>query len=254
MADQLSGQWFANFLKLGDILEKERVKSTLRAIYKYNFHADAGLLNGALPDKFVGKGSETAAGLGEFTSPSLQRDNPWTGTEYAVASLLIQEGFIDEGLTIVKNVYDRYQKSGLTWNHIECGGHYYRAMDIWAVLTDLGGIYYNAPQQSLSFEPKMNQDNFKSVFVLPSAWGIIAQTRGEREEQLDTVKVIEGTLTISRLMLQAELEKANVAIQKGSTGILVEQLKQEGTSIQVELEEAVTVKPGETLQVRVNPY
>jgi uncharacterized protein (DUF608 family) len=253
MADQLSGQWFANFLKLGDILEKERVKSTLRAIYKYNFHADAGLLNGALPDKFAGKGSETAAGLGEFTSPSLQRDNPWTGTEYAVASLLIQEGFIDEGLTIVKNVYDRYQKSGLTWNHIECGGHYYRAMDIWAVLADLGGIYYNAPQRSLSFEPRMNQDNFKSVLVLPSAWGIIAQTRGEREEQLDTVKVIEGTLTISRLILQAKLAKASVAIQKGSTGILVKQLKQEGTTIQVELKEAVTVKPGETLRVRVNP-
>jgi hypothetical protein len=126
-------------------------------------------------------------------------------------------------------------------------------MDIWAVLADLGGIYYNAPQRSLSFEPRMNQDNFKSVLVLPSAWGIIAQTRGEREEQLDTVKVIEGTLTISRLILQAKLAKASVAIQKGSTGILVKQLKQEGTTIQVELKEAVTVKPGETLRVRVNP-
>ncbi|WXG43737.1 MAG: GH116 family glycosyl hydrolase [Promethearchaeati archaeon SRVP18_Atabeyarchaeia-1] len=253
MADQLSGQWFANFLKLGDILDKEHIKAALKAVYKYNFRSDAGLLNGALPEKFAGKGSETASGLGGFTSPSTQRDNPWTGTEYAVASLLIQEGFVDEGLTIVKNVYDRYQKAGLTWNHIECGGHYYRAMDIWAVLTDLGGINYDAPRHSLSFEPKVNQGNFRSVFVIPSAWGIISQTRGDGDEQTDTVTVNEGALTVNTLVIQPREGPPSVTVQKDSAVIPLKQVKHKDKILQIDLEEPVTIKQGETLQVQVNP-
>ena len=252
MADQLSGQWFANFLKLGDILDKEHIKSTLKAIYSYNFRSDAGLLNGVLPDRFVGKSSETASGLGEFTSPSLQRDNPWTGTEYAVASLMVQEGFVNEGLAIVKNVYDRYQKSGMTWNHIECGSHYYRAMDIWAVISELGGIDYDATQHALSFQPRINQKDFKSVFVLPSAWGTVTQVLGKHQEQIDTIKVVEGILTVSKLKLQGETTKVNATIHKGSAKIPVKQLRQDGTAIQIELSEALTLNQEETLQVELN--
>jgi hypothetical protein len=126
-------------------------------------------------------------------------------------------------------------------------------MDIWAVLTDLGGIDYNAPQRTLSFEPRLNQEDFKSVFVLPSAWGIVTQVLGKQQEQIDTVSVTEGTLTISKLILHAESLKANATVQKGSANIPVKQLKKQGTAIQIELKEAVAIKQGEKLQVEVNP-
>jgi uncharacterized protein (DUF608 family) len=251
MADQLSGQWFANFLKLGDIVDKEHIRSTLKAIYRYDFRADAGLLNGVLPDRFVGMSSDTTSGLGEFTSPSLQRDNPWTGTEYAVASLMIQEGFINEGLTIVKNVYDRYQKSGMTWNHIECGSHYYRAMDIWAVLSELGGIDNDATQHDFSFQPRTNLGDFKSVFVMPTAWGTVSQVLGKQQKQSDTVSVIEGTLTIRTLSLKANTAKVDATVQKGSTKVPVKQVRQDGTGIRIELKEVLTIRAGEKLQVEL---
>jgi hypothetical protein len=250
MADQLSGQWYANFLDLGDILESDHIKSSLNAIYKYNFSTEAGLLNGTLPKRFANKGSETSGGLGELVSPSLQRDNPWTGTEYAVASLLVQEGFIREGLNVVKNVYDRYQKSGMTWNHIECGGHYYRAMDIWTVLTELAGFKYNAPKQELVFEPRMNEDDFTSVFVLPTAWGMASQTQ-QAANQSSSIKVHEGSLTVKSVLVKTPLGKIDVQVQKESAKVAVKQFKLEKGSLGVELKDPVQIKAKEALQIQI---
>nr|MDO8133867.1 GH116 family glycosyl hydrolase [Candidatus Njordarchaeum guaymaensis] len=250
MADQLNGQWYANFLKLGDILEKDHIKSVLKAIFKYNYLPEAGLLNGALPERFEGKGVELGTGMG-VVSGWHQRDNPWTGTEYAVASLLIQEGFVKEGLTIVKNVYDRYQQAGLTWNHIECGGHYYRAMDIWAVLTDLEGLVYNAVERELAFEPRMNEDDFKSVYVLPTAWGAVTQSQ-QPASQSNMIKVNEGNLAIGKLLIKTPLGRPDVKLQKGSTKIVVKQVKHERGSLEIELKETANIKAGETLQIKIN--
>jgi uncharacterized protein (DUF608 family) len=250
MADQLNGQWYANFLKLGDILEKDHIKSALSAIYKYNYKPEAGLLNGATPNKFEGKSAEVGAEMG-FESRSLQKDNPWTGTEYAVASLLIQESFIKEALTIVKNVYDRYQQAGLTWNHIECGGHYYRAMDVWAVLTELGGLGYNAVERSLALDPRMNEDDYKSVYVLPTAWGIVTQSQ-QPASQSDTIRVNEGNLTISKLLIRTPLGKPAIKLQKDSAKIIVKQIKQERGYLEIELKDTSTIRAGETLHIKIS--
>jgi uncharacterized protein (DUF608 family) len=251
MADQLNGQWYANFLELGEILEKDHIKSSLEAVYKYNYRPEAGLLNGALPERFQDKGVEIGTGMG-VVSGSHQRDNPWTGTEYAVASLFIQEGFVEKGLAVVKNVYDRYQQAGLTWNHIECGGHYYRAMDIWTVLADLAGFDYNAPQRSLSFEPKVNQRNFKSVFVVPAAWGILTQKQEEQElKQVDTIEVYEGALTLARITLSTSVERPQAKAQKGSHTIPVKASKSIEGSLLIEFKEQINVRAGETIRIEI---
>ena len=53
----------------------------------------------------------------------------WTGIEYQVASHLIEEGLVDEGLTIVKGARDRYDGHVRNpWNEYECGNYYARAL------------------------------------------------------------------------------------------------------------------------------
>ncbi len=37
------------------------------------------------------------------------RDEVWTGIEYQVASNMIYEGMIDEGLSLVKGIHERYR-------------------------------------------------------------------------------------------------------------------------------------------------
>ena len=45
---------------------------------------------------------------GKPTLPFVYSDEVWTGIEYQVASHLIAEGFVKEGLTIVKALRSRY--------------------------------------------------------------------------------------------------------------------------------------------------
>ena len=63
------------------------------------------------------------------------------GVEYEVAVNLIYSGCVEEGLTVVKSIRDRYD--GYTRNpfsEIESGHHYCRAMASWGVLNALLGL------------------------------------------------------------------------------------------------------------------
>ena len=113
MADQMSGYWFLRMCDLvhdydsskalskgelaSDILPKERVKSSLEAVYENNFKAISGghwgVVNGAKPH---GKGVD------KF---SIQSEEIWTGINYGLASLMIAEDKEKEGLAIAHSMY-----------------------------------------------------------------------------------------------------------------------------------------------------
>ena len=107
-------------------------------------------------------------------------DEVWTGIEYQVATHLIYEGFLDEGLTVVKGVRDRYDGFRRNpWNEFECGHHYARAMSSWGVLLALSGQSYSGPEMRMGFDPKMNADDFRTVWTAGSGWGTYSQKTGE---------------------------------------------------------------------------
>ncbi len=58
-----------------------------------------------------------------------------TGFEYQVASHMIQEGLVHEGLQIVRSVRERFDGERRNpWNEFECGSNYARAMASYALL------------------------------------------------------------------------------------------------------------------------
>lgn len=214
MLDQMNGQWYAHMLDLGYILPEDMVRSAITACYKYNRRPLQGgmgyidwqkgecWVNGAWP-----RGGATVPEIGG------QWGSPWTGTEYMFASLLIYEGMVKEGLEVVKAVYDRYNAGGLTWNHIECGGHYFRPMDSLTILFALQGFHYDAPNACLTLKPRFNPQNHQSPFVLPTAWGIFSQeVKGGK--QVDSLTVKRGKLVLSKLRLQREKKPARVLVEK----------------------------------------
>src|SRR5439155_10600023 len=106
LADQLFGQNWANQLDLGYIYPREEVRTALRSIYRYNWAPDIAAQNQAYPpQRWFARPGE--AGLfictwpkgGRMQEPVLYRDEVWTGTEYQVASNLLYEGMIREGLS-----------------------------------------------------------------------------------------------------------------------------------------------------------
>lgn len=119
----------------------------------------------------------------------------WTGIEYQVAASLIYSGHIDEGLTVVKAVRDRHRGFNRNpWDEFECGHHYARAMASWAVLLALSGYRYDGVTHSMSFSPRIREDDFFTFWSTGSGWGSF-EVKGDEVK----LKVEYGTLEIESL-------------------------------------------------------
>jgi non-lysosomal glucosylceramidase len=182
LSDQLLGQFMCHVTGLGYVLPKNHVKKALEAIFKYNYREsldeyetcqriyalndEGGLLVCSWP-----KG-------GKPRFPFPYSEEVWTGTEYQVAAHLIYEGFIDEGLTIVKTVrerHDGYRRN--PWNEAECGYHYARSMSSWAVFIALSGFRFDMTKGYISFDPRIRTDDFSTFWSTGKAWGIYRQKK-----------------------------------------------------------------------------
>ncbi len=192
LSDQLIGQWYAEMLGLGKLYDTNNIRNTLQSIFKYNWKPELwdhpGILRVyALNDE---------SGLLICTWPKGERpgdafffaDEIWCGIEYQVASHMIYEGMLEEGLAIVKGVRDRHRGDRRNpWDEFECGHHYVRSMASYALLLSLSGYRYSAPQKSMGFTPRIYQEDFKSFFSTATGWGVFKQKldRAGAEFELD---------------------------------------------------------------------
>ena len=184
LADQLLGQWFAHVVGLGYLLPREHVQDAARSIYRYNFRQSVEAHESCQRAYAV---NEEAALLqctwphgGRPRYPFPYADECWTGSEYAVAGLLLYEGCVEEGVAVVQGVRARHDGIRRNpWNEFECGNHYARALSSWALLLALSGYAYHGPRGYLRFAPQVAQDDFRCLFTAGRAWGSVT-IRGTR--------------------------------------------------------------------------
>jgi len=188
MTDQLSGIWFSHLAGLDSAISPERVRAALKAVVKYNYNAEQGLVNATYPP---GRAAY------EPTFGNVQATGNWTGIEYANAAMLIDFGMVSEGLAIIRAVDNRYLRAGRCWNHIECGDHYYRAMSSWATLLALTGFKVDAPAETLSILPAVRQTSLKAPWVTSTAWG----TLEIQDDRSLTLAILAGELSFRRLRI-----------------------------------------------------
>ena len=115
--------------------------------------------------------------------PFVYSDEVWTGIEYQVASHLIAEGGVDEGLEIVRAVRSRYDgRVRNPWNEYECGSYYARAMASYALLAAWSGFRYSAVERTLWFGPArtVGTKAFQTFFSAASGYGTIRLDAKER--------------------------------------------------------------------------
>ena len=127
------GQWYAHMLNLGYLYDPENVRKTMYSIFKHNWRSD--LTDHPSLLRIYAVGNE--AGLiictwpkgGRPGDPFYFADEVWCGIEYQVASHMIYEGMIDQGLSIVLGVRNRHRGYRRNpWDEFECGHHYARSM------------------------------------------------------------------------------------------------------------------------------
>jgi uncharacterized protein (DUF608 family) len=200
LSDQLLGQMTAHLAGLGYILPEDHVKKAVHSIYKYNFLEDFCEHNNVQRTYVLNdeKGLVLCSWPkgGRPKLPFVYSDEVWTGIEYQVAAHLIYEGFIDEGLSIVKAVRERHDGFKRNpWNEVECGHHYARAMSSWAVLIALSGFKYDLGAGVIEFNPVINNEDFSCFFSCGNAWGVFEQKMNAHSGKLEyNVNAIYGSL------------------------------------------------------------
>jgi hypothetical protein len=260
LSDMLLGQWLGMVSGLGRYLPAERIQSSLRAIYKYNFLPD--FRNFSNVQRTYALNDEKGLLLcswpkgGRPPLPFPYSDEVWTGIEYQVASHLIYEGLLEEGLSVVKAVRDRYDGFRRNpWNEVECGHHYARAMSSWGVLTALAGYSYSAPEMRMGFDPKMNADDFLTVWTAGSGWGTYSQKAEAGSGLAIGLETKAGAIDLKELDFTLPPGAAGKAVRSiktvhaGST--VPVSVRREGDTIRVLLTKPVRVEPGKPLALAI---
>jgi len=253
LADQVSGHLYARLCGLGPVHDPLRVRDALRAVFRHNLKEEEGLLNGADPRgrddwRWFARFSER----GDDEALSGQWVTPWTGTEYYVAAVMLAEGLVDEGMAVVRNVYDRCAAAGMLLNHIECGEHYFRAAAAWALLPALQGLVFDASRAELAFAPQIRPEDFDTVFILPGFWGRLSQNR-TGDCQRNQIRVEVGVLSLRTLRVEVLRSQAALLCQVHAS-CEGEQLplawETAGGSLTIRFDVSVLLTAGQSLSVQ----
>lgn len=224
LSDQLFGQTMAYLSGLGRLLPEEHLESAIRAVFKHNY-LEGCQRNTCLQRLYVAKDepglvicSWPNGGMPRF--PFVYSDEVWTGIEYQVATLLVYEGMIDEAVTLVKAVRDRFdgiRRAPL--NEMECGFYYTRAMASWGLGVALSGFRCSTAKARMEFQPRVPEGRL--FWSMNGAWGTIAFNK----EQF-TIKPAYGSLSLKEIAYPgigtgsaASLNGVELSIKPGENSI-----------------------------------
>jgi hypothetical protein len=264
--DQVMGQSWAFQVGLPRVLPREETLSALRSLWRYNFTPDvgpyrdaykagrwyamageAGLLMCTFPRsdwdyaQAKGKGPDWAAGY---------FNECMNGFEYQVASHMVWEGLVTEGLAITRAVHDRYHPSRRNpYNEVECGDHYARSMASYGVFLAACGFEYDGPRGRIAFAPRLTPDDFKAPFTSAEGWGSYSQTRTARG-WTHKVELKWGRLRIATMgfATATEARSQSVVLRVGRKTIAAS-LVADGDRRDIRLATPVTLTAGETLVI-----
>ncbi|MBQ5749275.1 MAG: hypothetical protein IIV87_03875, partial [Oscillospiraceae bacterium] len=200
--DQMLGQWHANICGLGEIFEREKCRTALRSMLQNNFKPSMREFANmwrvfAVNDEAGAVMCDYPEGAEKPIIPIPYCEECMTGFEYSFAGLLISEGFIDEGLQVVRAIRDRYDgEKRNPYNEIECGSNYARAMASFALLPIFSGFQFDLPNKHIGFAPLVDGD-FKCMWNLGCAWGDFSRTKREC-----SVSVKDGSMELASIELK----------------------------------------------------
>jgi len=201
LSDQLIGQWWAHQLDLGHLLPAEHVQTALRSIVRHNLRT--GFHDFEHPYRVFADGDDTGLLLctwprgGRPEVPTRYADEVWTGVEYQVAAHCFREGLAEEGWSIVRAVWARYDgRRRNPYNEIECGDHYARAMAGWSVLEALAGFRHDAHHASMTFRHPGEQAALP--FLASLGWGTFETDADELR-----LRCTGGRLVLRSLRIEA---------------------------------------------------
>ncbi len=262
--DQVFGQSWAHQVGLGPVMDPAHSRRALQSLWDCNFTPDVG------PYRDVNKPGRWYAMPGEggllmvthpFTPEGriIGRDH-WSfmyfnecmsGFEHQVASHMIHEGMLTEGLAVTRAIHDRYHPSRRNpYNEVECSDHYARAMASYGSFLAACGFEIHGPSGHIGFVPKISPEDFRAAFTAPEGWGTYAQASAPGEFTA-SLTVRHGRLALRSLALalvEGGTVRASVAGKQANASLH----RENGRSV-VRFPQALDIKTGESLQITITP-
>jgi hypothetical protein len=204
LSDGVLGFWIGLVCGLDEIIDAEKVTSHLLAVHKYNLMRDLSEFANPQRPSF-GMGNEGGLLLctwprgGELSLPFVYSNEVWTGIEYQVASHLMFEGKVEEGLDIVRECRDRYDgRIRNPFNEYECGHWYGRALSSYGLIQGLTGVRYDAVAKTLYIDSRLG-DTFRSFLATDGGFATVGLKAGQ-----PFIDVKMGTIEVNRTVVSSE--------------------------------------------------
>ena len=212
LSDGVLGSWISLACGMPEMLDKEKVKSHLISIHKYNLKKN--LLNHANPQRpTFAMGDDGGLLLcswpkgGKLQLPFVYSDEVWTGIEYQVASHLMFEGEVEKGLDIVRACRKRYDgRIRNPFNEYECGSWYARAMSSYGMIEGLTGVRYDAVDGILYIDSRIG-NNFTSFISTNTGFGNVGLKNGR-----PFLEVKHGTVNVVRCVVSGKERELELGI------------------------------------------
>jgi len=263
--DQVYGQSWAFQVGLGRLWDKDKTRSALSSLWKYNFATDVG------PYIKTHVGGRPYAVEGE--SGMIMNTNPhnepkpygeavtWqlgyfhecmTGFEHQVAAHMMAEGMTDEALILTRAIHDRYHAAKRNpYNEIECSDHYARAMASYGTFISACGFEYHGPKGFIRFNPAVSPDDFTAPFTTAEGWGTYKQKQTPTSFSV-TFDIKYGNLNINEIsFVISNNRKISKAEARLNGTIVACKMDQSGEDICVIFNNTATIAANQLLSVIV---
>lgn len=236
-------QWYATLYGLGEVLDPDKTRRTLQALFKHNYKTS--MRNFANPWRNYSVNDEAGMvictwpeGTEKPVIPLPYNGETMDGFQWAAAAHMIMHGMVEEGLTVVKSIRDRYDgRKRNPWNEFEAGSNYARSLASYALLQAFSGFTFDTTRGMIGFKPVV-PGKFRCFWSLGHAWGEFCQ-----EDNTAEVSVHYGQLDVKEL----QLPPVPVALHINQRALPFN-VDKHGTVI---LEQPLAIKPGGKLSVQM---
>ncbi len=261
ISEQIHGQLYARMLGLEDIYSRDNIRKAAASLFKYNYVTDSyDRINTNRVYSLSGEGGLLIACWpkgGKPKKPLLYCDETQIGYEYQAAGNMLYEGYILEGLTVIKSIRDRFDgKKRNPFCEIEWGNHYARSMANYNALLALSGFRYWGVEKIMRLAPKVYEKDFRVFFSVDSGWGIVSQKKGKKKQTVK-IEVRKGKLAVEKLNLMVNKRVKKLAVRMGSSDIAGKIKKADNEfwdadkMVTVQLDNSVNVVSGQPLVVEM---
>ena len=194
--DQMLSDYHAALIGTDGVFDTDKKKKALESLYKYNYKDSMRKVanmwrNFSINDERGTVICTYPEGVKLPAIPIPYCDETMTGFEYALAVLMIAEGYVSEGEDIVSAIRDRYDGGKRNpWNEIECGSNYARSMASFALMPVYSGFTFDMTKKHVGFAPVTGKGRY--LFSVKDSYGTV-----ETDGKETVLKMLGDPLTLS---------------------------------------------------------